>query len=76
MALKSLFEIKVDAPSELDHANQLDKFISLCLSRTLEDVEAHYKENMDYHISIVTNMVKVHGDMLSATNTLIKKTHI
>ncbi|CAI9280637.1 unnamed protein product [Lactuca saligna] len=35
-----------------------DQLISLHLSHTLEDCEAHYKENMDYHISTITTMLK------------------
>ena len=31
---------------------------------------------MDYHISTITTMLKVHDDMFSATNTLIKQTHV
>lgn len=76
IVLKSLFEIKVDDPSKFDRAYQLDHLISLRLSRTLEDAKAHYKEDLDYHISTITNMLKVHDDMLSVTNTLIKQTHI
>lgn len=74
--LKSLSEIKANTPSKLDHVNQLYQLISLCLSRTLEDVEACYKENMGYHISTVTTMLKVHDDTLLATKNLIKQAHI
>lgn len=76
LALKSLSEIKANAPYELDQANRLDQIILLRLSHTLEDEKSRYTENMDYHISTVTIMLKVHDDMYSTSNTLIKQTHI
>lgn len=76
LVLKSLSEINANAPSEPDRANQLDQLILLHLSRTLEDSKACYKENMDNHISKITIMLKVHDDMLSATDNLIKRTHV
>ncbi|CAI9272491.1 unnamed protein product [Lactuca saligna] len=53
LVLKSLFEIKVVAPSELELANQLDQLILFRLSHTLEDVKSRYKGNMDHHITTI-----------------------
>ena len=66
--IKSLFEIKATAPSKLDWANQLDKLIYIRLKKTLEDAEEWYNDDLEHHISTTTTMLKIHDDMISATN--------
>lgn len=74
--IKYLSEIKVAAPLEHDHPNQLDELISLRLKSTLEEVEKRYKDNLDHHISATSTILKIHDNMISATNELIKTIHV
>ena len=76
LGIKPLSEIKVVAPSKIDKSNQLDQLIFHHLSRTLEEAEEHYKSNIDHHISTRNMMLKIHDDMISATDKLIKQTHV
>lgn len=73
LVFQSLSEIKADAPSKIYSANKLDQLISLLLKRTLEEAEEKYKDNLDHHISTT---LKIHDDMIFATNELIKQTHV
>lgn len=74
--LKSLFGIKQVDPSEAERADQLYQLISLRFKHTLEEVDQKYNDNLDHHISTTTTMLKIHDDMISATNELIKQTHV
>lgn len=51
LVIKSLFEIKDVALSDLGGANQLDQLISLHLKHTLDEAMERYKKNIDHHIS-------------------------
>ena len=74
--LKSLSEIKEVGPSEVKRANQPNQLISLCFKHTLEEVKHKYNDSLDHYISTTTTMLKIHEDMISATNELIKQTHV
>ncbi|CAI9277365.1 unnamed protein product [Lactuca saligna] len=76
LVLKSLSDIKVIAPSELNRANQLYQLISFLLKNTLEEVGEHYKDKLDHILSTINTILKIHEKMISASNELIKLTHV
>ncbi|CAI9277347.1 unnamed protein product [Lactuca saligna] len=76
LMLKYLSEIQYAAPLKLNRPNQLNHLISLCLKRTINEVEQKYNDSLDHHISTTTIMLKIHDDMIIATNKLIKYTHV
>ena len=63
-------------PSAIDREAQLDQLISLWLKHTIEEVEHKYDTSVDHYLETITNMLKVHDDLVAATNDLIKKTHV
>lgn len=73
--LLSLSEIKQVGLAEAERADQLDQLLSLRFRHTLEEVEQKYNDNLDHHIS-TTIMLKIHDDMIKATNELIQQTHV
>lgn len=74
--LKSLFKVKQPGPSYEETLKQLNQLISLCFKHTLEEIEQKYNFSLDHHIDITSTMLKIHDDMISATNELIKQTHV
>lgn len=76
LVIKYHSEIKVFAPSELDRENQLDQLIYVHLSYTLEDVEECYKDNFHHQLVTIDIMLKIHDDMIFATNEMINETHV
>lgn len=75
IVVESISKIKGVAPFELDCANQLDQLISFLLICTLEEENESYKDNLDHHLFTINTMLKIHDDMIFATNKLIKQTH-
>ena len=74
--LKSLSETNKSGPTTAERKAQLDQLISLRLKHMIEEVEQKYNESYDYYLETITTMLKVHDDMLTASNELIKQTHI
>ena len=50
--------------------------MSLWFKHTLEEVEKKYNLSLDHYLDTITTMLKVHDDMINATNELIKQTHV
>lgn len=67
---------KQSEPSTTEREAQLDQLISLRLNYTIEKVEHKYDTSVDHYMETITNMLKVHDDLVAATNDLIKKTHV
>ncbi|CAI9283135.1 unnamed protein product [Lactuca saligna] len=76
LVIKTLSKIKVVAPTVTNRGNQFDQVNSLFLSCTLEDANQCYKDNLDHYTSTLNMMLKIHDDMMSATNELTKQTHV
>lgn len=70
--LLSLFEVKKSGPSDEERKDQLDQLIFVRLKHTVAVVEQKYNSSLNHHIDTITTMLKVHGDMIRATNEMIK----
>lgn len=66
--LMSLYEIKQTGPLEAERADQVDRLISLHFKHTLEEVEKKYNTSLHHYIDTISTMLKIHADMISATN--------
>ncbi|CAI9298899.1 unnamed protein product [Lactuca saligna] len=74
--LNSTQKFKEVGPLKVEKANQLDQLKSLRFKHTLEEVEQKYNNSLDHHISTTTTMLKIHDNMINATNELLKQTHM
>ena len=74
--LLSLSEVKKPRPSDEERTQELDQLISLPLKHTIEEVEKKHNSSLDHYLETITTMLKVHDDMISVTNELIKQKHV
>ena len=63
-------------PSVAEREAQLDQFISFRLKHTMEEVDTKYDTLVDHYLNTITSMLKVHDDLVAATNNLINQTHV
>ena len=63
-------------PSVAEREAQLDQLLSLWLKHSIEEVEAKYDASVDHYLDTITQMLKVHDDLVAAINELIKHTHV
>ena len=61
-------------PSVAEREAQLDQLISLRLKHSMEEVKSKYDASVEHYLDTITSMLKVHDDLVSATNDLIKQT--
>lgn len=74
--LKSLSAVNISGPTIAESEAQLDHLISLRLKHTIAEVEHKYDASVDHYLDTITQMLKAHDDLVTATNDLIKKTHV
>ena len=59
-------------PSTTEREAHLDQLISIRLKNTVEQIDSKYDALVDNYLNTISSMLKVHDDLVSATNKLIK----
>ena len=59
-------------PSVAEREAHLDQLVSIRLKHTMEQVDSKYDALVENYLQTITSMLKVHDDLVSTTNELIK----
>lgn len=73
---QSLSQTNRSRPTIDEQESHLDQLISLLLKNTIEEVEQKSDTSINHYLDKITRMLKVHDDLVVATNEFIKKTHV
>ena len=63
-------------PSVAERESQLNQLISIRVKHTVEELDSKYDALVDNYLNTISSMLKVHEDLVYATNDLIKKNHV
>ena len=74
--LQSLSEVNKSWPTTAEREAQLYLLVSLRIKHAMEQVEKKYDASVDHYLDTITQMLKVHDDLVAATKDLIKQTHV